>query len=174
MTDAYSAKDELRKLAELIKDIRVAMMLTAREPAPAVFDPMSLHVRPMYTQKLDPETFAGELFFFTDATSVKVDELQANPNVLLTYAAPGSERFVVVTGRASCERDVAKARELWNLHAKGWWPAGPESADLVLIRVHVTSGEYWDGPSRLAYTMKLLSAVATNTRMPTSGEHGKV
>ena len=165
---------DIRKLAELIKDIRVAMMHTYRGAPGAAFDLSSEHIRPMYTQKIDPDHFAGELFFFTDTTSAKVGELRANSNILLTYSAPGTDRFVVVRGTASCDRDVAKATELWNIHAKGWWPEGPTAPELAVIRVQLTGGEYWDGPNKLSYALKLLSAVASGKRIETYGEHGRV
>ena len=171
MSDMQPRNAELRKLAELIKDIRVALMHTYRG---AMGDPAAQHVRPMYTQKVDPDRFAGELFFFTDFSSAKVSELQTNWNILLTYAAPGSDRFVVARGTATCERDVAKATELWNIHAKGWWPEGPTSSELAVLRVQINDAEYWDGPNKLAYALKLLSAVTTGKRMETYGEHGRV
>jgi general stress protein 26 len=174
VSDTQAPTAGLRKLAELIKDIRVAMMHTYRDAAGAGHDPAAEHVRPMYTQKIDPDKFAGELFFFTDFSSAKVSELRANPSILLTYSAPGSDRFVVARGVAVCERDVAKAKELWNIHAKGWWPEGPTSSELAVLRVQVNDAEYWDGPNKLTYAVKLLSAVASGTRMEDYGEHGRV
>lgn len=44
-----------------------------------------------------------------------------------------------------------KTRELWNIHAKGWWPEGPQSPSLAIIRVRVASAECWDGPSNTSY-----------------------
>lgn len=172
MSDDQSGAGNLKKLAELIKDIRVAMMHTYR--AGAAFDASAEHVRPMYTQKIDPDTFTGELYFFTDFSSAKVGELRANSQVLLTYSAASGDRFVVARGVATCERDTAKATELWNIHAKGWWPEGPASPELVVIRVEITDAEYWDGPNKLAYAMKLLSAVASGKRIEGYGEHRRV
>jgi len=128
----------------------------------------------MYTQKLDPDTFAGELFFFTDVSSAKVQELEQNAAIILTYAAPDKNRFVVVFGTAQCERNVAKASELWNIHAKGWWPEGPTSQALAVVRVQVSSAEFWDGPSKLSYAITLFSAVAKGERIESYGEHGRV
>ena len=42
----------------------------------------------------------------------------------LTYADAGKNRFAAVWGSARCEHNEAKARDLWNIHAKGWWPDG--------------------------------------------------
>ena len=165
----FSAQEDpdhdIAKLAELISDIRVAMLTTfprGRKP----------HSRPMYTQALDSQHFDGSLWFMTDAESLKVAELETNPEVLITYAAPNKNRFVVVTGEARAERNPEKARELWNIHAKGWYPDGPDDPNLALIRVQASSAEYWDGPSNTSYLLNLFTAVVRGTRVQTTGKHG--
>lgn len=156
---------DIYNLAELIRDIRVAMLTTfPRGGKP--------HARPMYTQELDAKNFDGTLWFMTDAESLKVAELETNPDVLMTYAAPNKNRFVVVTGQGRSERNPEKARELWNIYAKGWYPDGPEDPNLALLRVTVTSAEYWDGPSTTSYFLNLLTAVVSGTRVQTTGKHG--
>lgn len=160
-------EQDIAKLVELISDVRVAMLTTfPRGGKP--------HARPMYTQQLDAEHFDGTLWFMTDAESVKVAELDANPDVLITYSAPSKNRYVVVTGQARAEHNPEKARELWNIHAKGWYPDGPEDPNLALIRVHATSAEYWDGPSNTSYLLNLFTAVMSGTRVETTGKHGKL
>lgn len=172
MKEAAGWKNDLETLAALIKDIRVAMMQTfPADGGPCAFPP---HVRPMYTQQLEPDVFEGELWFFSDADSVKALDLERDPRVLLTYAAPALNRFVVVAGSGQCEKNAAKAEELWNVHGKGWWPDGPRSADLTLIRVQVDSAEYWEGPSGASYMLRLLKAVVTGERVKPMGEHGVV
>jgi general stress protein 26 len=157
---------DYEKLAELIQDIRVAMLTTFPEGDAPV------RSRPMYTQAIDLDTFDGTLWFMTDAESGKVHELAENSAVLITYAAPSSNRFVVVQGRAQAVRDVQKAQELWNIHAKGWWPNGPADANLLLIEVQVETAEYWDGPSNVSYMLNLLTAVAQGKRVTTKADHG--
>lgn len=164
---------DFHTLANLIKDVRVAMMHTFRSGTNRAGS-SAVHVRPMYTQKLDAEAFQGELWFFTDASSEKVADLETNPNVWLTYAAPEKNRYVAVFGSGRCERNPAKAEELWNVHAKGWWPEGPTSASLALIRVQTSSAEYWDGPSNASYMLSLLKAVATGQRVDAVADHGRV
>jgi general stress protein 26 len=165
----FSSQEEpehdIHKLAELISDIRVAMLTT--------FPPGGKpHARPMYTQALDAKNFDGTLWFMTDAESLKVEELEINPNVLITYAAPNKNRYVVVTGQARSEHNPDKARELWNIHAKGWFPNGPDDPNLALLRVTVSSAEYWDGPSNTSYLLNLVAAVVSGTRVQTNGKHG--
>lgn len=172
----------LRTLAELIKDVRVAMMTTVAgrgsgdEPRDIS---ATVHTRPMYTQKLDPESFDGELWFMTSAASRKVHEIDekrgGDTNVLITYADAGSNHYAVINGTATAEHNPEMAQELWNIHTKGWWPEGPASPDLMLIRVRIHTAEYWDGPSNASYMLNLAKAVLTGTRVQTtSGEHGVI
>lgn len=165
-----SRAEGLQKLAELIADVRVAMLYTM----PTTSDGSLAHVRPMYTQSVAPATFDGELWFMTGAGSQKVDEIARDSRVVVTYAAPGKNRYVAIHGTASCEQNPTVARELWNVHAKGWWPEGPDSPDLRLIRVHVDRAEYWDGPSNVAYMLDLARAVVTGDRVRPGGEHGTI
>lgn len=164
---------DFRKLADLIKDVRVAMMHTMLEDRGSG-GASRQQARPMYTQRLDPAAFRGELWFFTDAASRKVAEIADASAVLLTYAAPDKNLYAVAFGTAVCERNEQEARDLWNIHAKGWWPEGPASPSLMLIRVQVQTAEYWDGPSSTSYMLSLLKAVALGQRVQPGGEHGRV
>lgn len=161
---------DLQKVAELIKDVRVAFLHTVDGASQGI----PLRAIPMYTQRIDPAAFDGTLWFFTDAGSNKVADLTANPNLLLTYSDPSKNRYVVVRGTGVCEHNPAKASELWNIHAKGWWPEGPESDTLLLIHVRINSAEYWDGPSNTSYMLHLIKAVATGERIDIDTDHAKV
>lgn len=130
-----------------------------------------MHARPMYTQGVDPATFDGDLWFFTDALSPKVEEIRADPRVLVVYADPGSSLYITVSGTATVEHNPERARELWNIHAKAWWPDGPESRDLALIHVRAGSAELWRGPGAASYTLSLLKAVVTGARPDLGGKH---
>jgi len=160
---------DYRKVAELIKGVRVAMLATF-DPA----DPGRPHIRPMYTQEVDPDAFTGDLWFMSDTDSAKVHEIDTVHRVALTYAAPDKNRYIAIHGVATCERNPAKARELWNVHAKAWWPNGPDDPNLTLVRVRVESAEYWDGPSNTSYMISLLKSVATGKPIDLDTDHGVV
>ncbi|HYD01948.1 MAG TPA: pyridoxamine 5'-phosphate oxidase family protein [Phycisphaerales bacterium] len=160
---------DYRKVADLIKGVRVAM-LTTFDPS----DPARPHIRPMYTQEVDPGAFTGELWFMSDTRSAKVHQINAEHRVALTYAAPDKNRYIVVHGMATCERNPDKAKELWNVHAKAWWPGGPEDPNLTLVCVRVESAEYWDGPSSTSYMISLIKSVATGKPIDLNTDHGIV
>lgn len=166
-----TTSNDITKLVELIKDIRVAMLITTAEPGEGAD---RLHARPMYTQQIDAARFDGDLWFLTSADSRKAREIDADERVLIVYADPASNKYVAIHGVAATDHDPTMARELWNVHAKAWWPDGPEDPNVRVIRVKVESAEYWDGPSNVSYFISLARAVATGTKIRTTGEHGSV
>jgi general stress protein 26 len=156
----------IAKVAELIKDIKVAMMTTEAEDG-------LLHSRPMATQKTE---FDGTLWFFTGLSTGKVSEIDWNPEVNLSYAEPSDTRYVSVSGTAELVDDRAKITELWSDIYKAWFPQGIDDPDLCLMKVDVTFAEYWDVPSgKMVQAFGFLKALATGERLKMEGEsHGVV
>jgi general stress protein 26 len=127
---------DIKKLGELIKDIRIAMFTTVDEEG-------VLHSRPMATQAVE---FDGDLWFFTSQQTGKVGDITHYKQVNVAYASTGDERYVSVMGSADLVNDVFKMKELWKPIMKAWFPEGLDDPDLRLIRVNVEQAEYWDTP----------------------------
>jgi general stress protein 26 len=127
----------IQRIAEKIKDIRLAMLTT--QEADGV-----LRSRPMATPHTD---FDGTLWFFTLADSPKVAEVQRNQQVNVTYAKPGSQLYVSVSGTARLVRDQQRVRELWHPDLKAWFPNGQDDPNLALLEVTASEAEYWDSPT---------------------------
>jgi general stress protein 26 len=128
---------DIQKLAKLIKGIQVAMLTTQDDDG-------TFRSRPMATQQTE---FDGTLWFFTQAGSHKVHEIDREHQVNLSYADPGDNRYVSVSGLATLVRDRAKIDDLWSPVLKAWFPQGKDDPDIALLRVDVTKAEYWDAPS---------------------------
>jgi general stress protein 26 len=139
MSDKSPVTHDLTKLLDKIKDVRIAMLTTFDEQH-------RLHSRPMYTQTPEAD---GVLLFLTDADSAKVHEVQKDSQVNLSYANPDSNVYVSVTGRASAYRDQAKINELWSEPLRGWFPKGKDDPNIMILKVEIDKGEYWDSPSSL-------------------------
>ena len=159
--------DETRKLAELIQDIQFAMLSTVGQDG-------AIHSRPMATTGVDPDAFDGTLWFFTDAESGKVLEVRQDARVNLSYADPKTNTYVSVSGHATVNRDRAKARELWTLPMKAWFPDGADDPKLALLQVDVTQAEYWDMPSsKFVQLVGFTKAVLTGQQYQ-PGDHARV
>ena len=145
--------EQIAKVAELIKDARFAMLTTVSADG-------SLVSRPMGVQDVD---FDGDLWFFADADSHKVAEIEHGSPANAAFA--GSSSWVSVSGPAEVVRDVAKQRELWGPVAEAWYPDGPETPGLVLVVLRGETAEYWDSPGgRIATVLSLVKAKVTGER----------
>ena len=145
----------IKKLGELIEDIKIAMLTTVEEDG-------SLRSRPMGTQQVE---FDGDLWFFTAASAPKVGEVQRERQVNVSYADAGSQRYVSVSGSAQLVRDRPKIEQLWNPIFRAWFPQGLEDPDLALLKVSVERAEYWDAPSgKLVQLYGFVKALATGKR----------
>lgn len=159
-------EEQIKKIAQKIKGIHIAMMTTIDEHG-------CLRSRPMGTQEVE---FDGDLWFFTNKSSTKVKEVKNHEEVNITYSEPKDNTYVSISGTATVVQDKAKMTELWNPILKAWFPKGLEDPDIALLQVSVHDAEYWDSPSnRMVLFAKMAKAIVTGQEYkPGKDEHGKV
>ena len=157
--------EQVKKLEELIHEVTFAMLTTVETDG-------SLRSRPMaFNGKAG---FDGDLWFFTYASSPKVDEIAHDSHVNVSFAKPESQTYVSMTGRAQLVRDPQKIEELWSPPLKAWFPEGKDDPNVALLRVRVEKAEYWDAPSSaIAHTISFVKALATG-QPADPGDHAKV
>jgi len=154
----------VEKLAKLIKGIHFAMLATTDEFG-------EIHGRPMATQQAD---FDGTLWFLTGISTHKVAEIGRDHHVNLSYADPGSNRYVSVSGVARLVRDKQKIKELWNPIYKAWFPEGLDDPELAALQVTPTKAEYWDAPSsKVVQLVGFVKAIVTGQRAR-GGDHAEL
>lgn len=146
--------EEKEHLYELLKDFSTAML------ASRTLD-NSLHARPMAVAELRPD---AEAYFVTDARSPKVAEIEAHPDVLVTFQS--SSEFATLYGTASVVRNRAEVDRLWKEPWRVWFPEGKDDPNLVLINVKPRSGEFWDnsGAEGVKYLFEGLKAYLKGER----------
>jgi general stress protein 26 len=157
-------ESEIKKISELMKGIKFAMLTTVEEDG-------SLHSRPMAAQQVE---FDGDLWFFTRAESPKVWESQQHRQVNVAFADPEKSKFLSASGTATLVRDREKMKELWSPVLKVFFSEGVEDSELALLKVTVEKAEYWDSaPTALGRAFNLAKAYLTKD--PSAlGEHAKV
>ena len=144
--------DPIKKLGEMIRDVKYAMLTTVDETG-------ALRSRPMATQTKE---FEGELWIYTKATAPKVDEVERDHHVNISYAHPEDQRYVSVSGLAKLVRDEQKKKDYWTAPMKAWFPKGPEDPDLGMLQVTVEKAEYWDTPgSTVVHLVGFVKATVT-------------
>ncbi len=157
--------DEARdKVAGLIKGIHICMMNTAGKDG-------SIDSRPMALQNTP---FDGTLWFLTRGSSEKVNEVQGDGHVTLTFAEPKDQKYVTLKGKASVSQDRGKVHDLWNEMYKAWFPGGPDDPSISVLRVDVSDGDYWEASSsKLVFFAKYALAAATGGQVKV-GKSGHV
>lgn len=125
------ADDGRRLLLDVVKDFDVAMLVTHAAGA--------MQARPMTIASMDDGAGA---YLVTDIDSLKVDEITADPRVLLTFQS--ARRFACVHGEVTVLRDRETIEKLWKEAWKVWFPDGTADASIALLRFTPHGGEYWD------------------------------
>lgn len=130
---------KLDDLYKLIDGIEIAMFTTRRADGQLVS-------RPMATQERVTGT---DLWFVTDVSSHKLDELRNDPHVNLAYYNVKSREWVSVAGTATVTQDRNLIKELYKPDWKAWFgdeggekDGGPDDPRLALILVEAQSVEY--------------------------------
>ncbi len=73
--------------------------------------------------------------------------MRADDQVNLSFADPGDNAYVSVSGTAQILRDRQKMEALWNPIYKAWFPDGLDDPNLTLLKISTTQAEYWDSPN---------------------------
>lgn len=157
-------EENIKKLAELVADVQFAMLTTVHEDG-------TLRARPMAVPKNE---FDGELWFFTKKDSPKVDEIEREHEVNVSFSRPDKQHYISMSGAATVSRDRRKMEELWNPAYTAWFPDGLDDPQICLLRVKVSQAEYWDSPNSVIVHLIGLAKAAVTGEQAKVGENEKV
>ncbi len=160
MANDNTARDTDRAW-DLMKKIGFAMLVTR--------DGDRLRGRPM-SACLERESNA--IYFLTDARHHKDDEIARNPDVNLSFADAGDQKYVSVSGTADVCNDRARIKQLFSTPAKAWWDSA-EDPNIRVLKVTPDIAEFWDSPGTVIGYVKMAAAAVTGTR-PEIGDNRKV
>ena len=153
--------ENVERAWDLMKKIGFAMLVT--------HDGEKLRARPM-SAYLERDNNA--VYFLTDARRHKDEEIARNPNVNLSFADAGDQKYVSVTGTAVVSNDRAKIKQLFTTTAKAWWDSA-EDPNIRVLKITPEDAEFWDSPGTIISYVKMATAAATGTR-PEIGDNKKV
>ena len=133
MQDTSWQATETRKVAELIKDIDICMLVTRSDDA--------VRGRPMSNNgKVE---YDGDSWFFSLRDTGKVREIEADPSVELAYIATERGTWVSIEGTAEIVEDDARKQELWDDELSAWFENGPDDDNLILLKVRADRVHAW-------------------------------
>ena len=159
-----TASIDLAELVRLIREIRIALLTTLDLDG-------QFHTRPVQTLQVEED---GTLWFFTDWSSPKVQELDRDMRVSVGFADPARNTYVALSGVGTLSKDSNKARALWSTEQRAFYPDGPEDPRLALLRVALHKAEYWIAPGRASYLVAAARAGATGEPVGVLGENRKI
>lgn len=153
------ATPELRLIAKLIEHMRVAMLTSVDADG-------SLESRPMLPLRLDA---AGVFWFFTDIRSERLDRLR---QLNLAFSDEARSTYLSLSGHGEVDTERARIEALWTSDAQPWFPDGPQSPSLALLRFVADRGEYWDAPASRMVRFATIAAAAVAGKPVGAADHG--
>jgi general stress protein 26 len=127
------SKDDLR--SRFWRDIEAARtgMLGVSEGDEARFQPMTPHF----------EDQSGAFWFFARAASPLAEAAERGSAATFTYTATGRDLFACVRGWLAAETDEATRQKFWTEDVARWFPGGPQSDEVAMLRFEADSAQIW-------------------------------
>lgn len=159
MKTETQANAGLAHIARLIDDIPIGMLATVEADG-------ALATRPMAVLEMDAH---GAFWFFTDLRSSKVEHLRV---LNLSFSDQADGTYVSLSGRGEIDTDRVRIERLWTAFAKPWFPDGPESPNLALLKFIPDTADYWDAPnSRMVRGFGVIASIVAGKPVG-MGDHG--
>lgn len=113
--------------------------------------------RPMMPLMLDRD---GALWFFIDLRSAKAKQLDA---INFNFLNPANATYVSLSGNGEIITERSFINRLWTPLVTPWFPDGPESSQLALLKFMPDVAEYWDSSQRKMVRLETREATATES-----------
>lgn len=150
-----------KEVYELINEYDVGMMTNINEEGKLVSHPMTLQ----------GEVTSDVLWFITHRNSEKVTELKKNNEVNVAFHDNDS---ISVSGQVEIVDDVAKKKELWSKTIEVFYDEGPESEQIILLKVNIESIEYWTADNKIKSAFEFVKGMVTDETADDMGEHDAI
>ena len=159
---ATTKSEKMQEFNDLVDDMKLGMLVT-QSPEGALVS------RAMATQERRPDV---DLWFVTSTETHKVDELEANPEVNVSFLNSSSREWVSIAGTATINTDRALIRKLFKPDWGIWFqksdtdPTAGTADDprIVLIDIDAHTVDYFKSQdSRPVSLFKVAKAFATGT-----------
>lgn len=135
------ARTSLQELSKKMKKLDLCMMTTITSRGMAASRPMS--------NNRDVE-YDGTSYFFTEAKSHVVKDLEKNKHVNLSFTGnksflpKGAQIWVSVAGTAKLVKNRAKMEAHWNPDLEKWFKDGLDTPGIVMIEVKARRIKFWE------------------------------
>ncbi|MEM9734493.1 MAG: pyridoxamine 5'-phosphate oxidase family protein [Pseudomonadota bacterium] len=157
------SEQKIEDFWELVESVSICMVSTV--------DGDVIRSRPM-APYIDRE--AGLIRFMTDRTSAKVEELNEEHMMALSFADQSSMKFASLSGVATVTTDRGLVDDMWGPYAETFFPGDKDTADVAIITVRPVQGEYWDNDTSIFKMGWEVTKAYLTDDTPDLGPNGKV
>ena len=163
---AQSDPNDVVRLAELIESVRYAMFTSRGADG-------ELRARPLTTLEVDRGASLTLTFLIpTDGDIAR--EVQADPQVNVSYSSPAKDIYASIAATAYLSDDLPRKRALWNAMVQAWFPGGADDPASVLLVAELQGAEYWHvEQGKVAQIFQMLKAAAKGAQPELDAEHRK-
>lgn len=162
MHNTAQTRPDLQALAKLVAHERVVMLSTLSSDG-------EIRSRPMTVIEFDGD---GCFWFLCEHDPRDVEPSEAYRHVNIAVSNEGTSTFVSIHGSGEIIRDRRIRHLLWSRMAKPWFPDGPDSPDLAVLKVTPSTAEFWDAPdSRVVRALALATSIVAGKPVG-MGRHG--
>lgn len=146
-------QDDIQHIVEFVNRTRVGMLATREATGKLVSRPMTV-----------VDVAPGEdLHFFTDRSTSAVEDVRREDAVNVAFVGP--HEWVSVSGAAEVVEDPAVVEGLWSDALRPFYPDGPATPGLVVLRVRTETAELWRSPGTLATALRWARARVTGEQI---------
>ncbi|KGP72680.1 pyridoxamine 5'-phosphate oxidase family protein [Pontibacillus yanchengensis] len=151
-------QETIKKIKDLIKDEKVAMLTTMSPEG-------KLLSRPMQTKEVEIDN--EEIWFITEKDTEKYRDIEHNPAVNLAYAG---KSYVSISGTAEFVQDEQKKKEYWNKIIEKVLNASADDPNVVLVKVTPGIAEYWESGLNVKTAKEFVKKMASSDSIEESNE----
>lgn len=160
---SQSEASEREELGRLVEEFKTAMLVTRGPDG-------HYRARPMALQHQGPE---DGLWFCTSLDSEKIKDLRSDPHCAVAmHSTERSASYVSLSGRAEVLQDRALIHQMWRPDWKAWFPDGPDSPELVLVRFRPEHVEYMNPKAgKVKVLLTMLHRLVTHQKVDPAKKH---
>jgi general stress protein 26 len=151
--------EEMRKVCvELIETAEAAYLTTIGEDGyPHTRAMLNLRNRTQYPKQV--HLFASHrndlmIYFSTNTSSGKLDQIRSNSKVCVYYCHPRQFRGLMLAGDIEIVDDSELRKALWNDGWERYYPSGPDDPDHTVLRLCPKLAQGWYESSRFEFSLE--------------------
>jgi general stress protein 26 len=150
-----NSAENIDRVWSLIKEISVAMVVTHSGHG------QQMRARPMAARPVQED---GAIYFLTDASAPKDQEIKHSDNICLVLADNKGQKYLSVSGRAEIFDDRGRIKQIWSAYDSAFW-RDENDPRIRVMRVRPESAEYWEGLGAVVAVVKLIAANLSGERV---------